>query len=53
VEGFARRLHAIVEENRERLHARDDATVLSLRLFERPPQHPVLAVSRRIGDSNR
>ena len=42
----ARRMHAIVEENRERLHARQDATVLSLRLFERLPQHPILTVNR-------
>ena len=42
----ARHLHAIVEENRERLHARDDATVLSLRLFERLPQHPIVTVNR-------
>ncbi len=42
----ARHLHAIVEEDRERLHARDDATVLSLRLFERLPQHPIVTVNR-------
>jgi Fic family protein len=42
----ARRMHAIVEDSRERLHARDDATVLSLRLFERLPQHPILTVNR-------
>ena len=41
-----RRMHAIVEESRERLHARDDATVLSLRLFERLPRHPILTVNR-------
>ena len=42
----ARHLHVIVEENREQLHARNDATVLSLRLFERLPQHPVVTVNR-------
>ncbi len=42
----ARHLHAIIEENRERLHARDDATVLSLRLFERLPRHPIVTVNR-------
>ena len=42
----ARRIHAIVDENRERLHAHDDATVLSLRLFERLSQHPILTVNR-------
>ena len=42
----ARHLHAIVEEGRERLHARGDATVLSLRLFERLPQHPIVTVNR-------
>lgn len=44
----ARRMHAVVEENRDRLHARKDATVLSLRLFERLPQHPILTVNRVI-----
>ena len=39
-------MHAIIENNRERLHARADATVLSLRLFERLPQHPILTVNR-------
>ena len=42
----ARHLHVIVEENREQLHARNDATVLSLRLYERLPQHPVVTVNR-------
>lgn len=42
----ARRLHAIVGESRERLLARDDATVLSLRLFEPLPQHPIVTVNR-------
>lgn len=42
----ARHLHAIVEEDRKRLHARGDATVLGLRLFERLPQHPIVTVNR-------
>lgn len=42
----ARRLHVIVGENRERLLARDDATLLSLRLFELLPEHPILTVNR-------
>jgi Fic family protein len=44
----ARRLQGIVGESRERLLARDDATVLSLRLFERLPEHPILTVNRVI-----
>jgi len=44
----ARRLHAIVEESRERLLARDDATVFSLRLFELLPQHPIVTVNRAV-----
>ncbi len=42
----ARRLHVIVEESHDRLLARDDATVFSLRLFELFPEHPILTVSR-------
>jgi Fic family protein len=42
----ARRLHTIVSEGRERLLARDDATVFSLRLFELLPQHPIVTVNR-------
>ena len=42
----ARRLNAIVGESRERLIAREDATVLSIRLFELLPQHPILTVNR-------
>lgn len=42
----ARRLHIIVSENRNRLLACEEATVLSLRLFELLPQHPILTVSR-------
>ena len=44
----ARRMHAIVEDSRERLHTRDDATVFSLRLFERLPRHPILTVNRAV-----
>ena len=44
----ARRLHVIVGESRERLLARDDATVFSLRLFELLPEHPILTVNRVI-----
>ncbi len=42
----ARRLHGIVSESRQRLLARDDATVFSLRLFELLPQHPIVTVNR-------
>lgn len=42
----ARRLHAVVETSRQRLHARGDVTVLSLRLFEQLPEHPILTVNR-------
>lgn len=41
----ARRLHAIVTKHRERLVKRDDATILSVRLFELLPQHPILTVT--------
>ena len=44
----ARRLHTIVGEGRQRLLARDDATVLSLRLFELLPQHPIVTVNRAV-----
>jgi Fic family protein len=44
----ARRLHTIVGESRERLLARDDATVFSLRLFELLPQHPIVTVNRAV-----
>ena len=43
--GTARRLHVIVDESRDRLLARNDATVLSIRLFELLPEHPILTVS--------
>jgi Fic family protein len=42
----ARRLHAIVAQSRGRLMARDDATVMSIRLFELLPEHPILTVNR-------
>ncbi|MCA9614958.1 MAG: Fic family protein, partial [Myxococcales bacterium] len=42
----ARRLYLVVSESRKRLLARDDATVLSLRLFEQLPEHPILNVNR-------
>ena len=42
----ARNLHSVVDELRARLLARADATVLSLRLFERLPDHPILTVNR-------
>lgn len=42
----ARRLQAIVAQNRARLMARDDATVMSIRLFELLPEHPILTVNR-------
>lgn len=44
----ARRLHAVVGESRDRLLARDDATVLGLRLFELLPQHPIVTVNRAV-----
>ncbi len=42
----ARRLHAIVAHNRTRLMAREDATVMSIRLFELLPEHPIVTVNR-------
>lgn len=44
----ARRLHAIVAEHRERLVLRDDATVISVRLYELLPRHPVVTVNGAI-----
>lgn len=44
----ARRLHVMVAQNRDRLLARDDATVFSLRLFELLPEHPILTVNRTV-----
>jgi Fic family protein len=45
----ARRLHSILDQNRARLMARDDATVMSIRLFELLPEHPILTVNRVVG----
>lgn len=42
----ARRLHSIVDQSRDRLLARDDATVISLRLFALLPRHPILTINR-------
>jgi len=44
----ARRLHGVVTESRARLLAREDTTVLSIRLFEKLPEHPILRVTRVI-----
>ena len=40
----ARRLHAIVATSRARLMARGDATVMSIRLFDLLPEHPIVTV---------
>ncbi len=45
----ARRLHTIVAQSRARLVARNDATVISIRLFELLPEHPILTVNRVVG----
>ena len=42
----ARRLHAIISQSRAQLVAREDATVMSIRLFELLPEHPIVSVSR-------
>lgn len=42
----ARRLFALVNADRERLLATPAATVISLRLFELLPRHPILTVTR-------
>ena len=42
----ARKLHAVILECRSRLLLREDATVLSVRLFELLSEHPILTVSR-------
>lgn len=42
----ARELHGIVVDRRERLLGRSDATVISVRLFEELPRHPILSVQR-------
>ncbi len=44
----ARQLHTIVAQGRQRLMARKDATVLSIRLFELLPAHPIVTVNRII-----
>lgn len=44
----ARRLNTVVGRSREQLLARSDATVISLRLFELLPQHPIVTVSRTV-----
>ena len=45
----ARNLHAVVTQSRARLVGRDDATVMSIRLFELLPEHPILTVNRVVG----
>jgi len=42
----ARRLHEIVAQSRARLMAREDATVISIRLFDLLPNHPIVTVNR-------
>jgi len=42
----ARRLHEIVAQSRARLMAREDATVMSIRLFDLLPEHPIVTVNR-------
>ena len=44
----ARRLHGIVASARHRLLARPDATVISLRLLELLPDHPIVTVNRAV-----
>ncbi len=44
----ARKLHAIVARSRARLMAREDATVMSIRLFELLPEHPIVTVNRAV-----
>jgi len=44
----ARALHGVVSDSRDRLLAREEATVLSVRLFELLPEHPIVTVSRAI-----
>ncbi|MEO0425042.1 MAG: Fic/DOC family N-terminal domain-containing protein [Pseudomonadota bacterium] len=41
----ARHLNRVVEAARDRVLGSDDATLLSLRLFERLPEHPIVTVS--------
>jgi len=42
----AQRLHTIVAQSRARLMAREDATVMSFRLFDLLPEHPIVTVGR-------
>jgi Fic family protein len=42
----ARKLHTVVSQSRARLMARPEATVISLRLFELLPEHPIQTVNR-------
>ena len=44
----ARLLHGVVSDSRFELVRRDDTTVLSIRLFELLPQHPILTVSSTV-----
>ena len=44
----ARALHDIVSQGRARLMARQDVTVMSVRLFELLPEHPILTVGRAV-----
>ncbi|MBW2732532.1 MAG: Fic family protein, partial [Deltaproteobacteria bacterium] len=44
----ARRLHEIVAQSRARLMAREDATVMSIRLFDLLPNHPIVTVNRAV-----
>lgn len=44
----ARGLHEIVDRGRRQLLAREDATVISLRLFDVLPRHPLLTVNRTV-----
>ncbi|MEO0973768.1 MAG: Fic/DOC family N-terminal domain-containing protein [Pseudomonadota bacterium] len=41
----ARHLYRVVESARDRVLASDDATLLSLRLFEQLPEHPIITVN--------
>ena len=44
----ARKLHGVVSDCRKKLQAESDVTVLSLRLFELLPDHPVVNTNRTI-----
>ncbi len=45
----ARQLHTFVAQSRARLVAHENATVMSIRLFEFLPEHPILTVNRVVG----